>query len=175
MKSSPQPAVSLPERILRGRHRWTWYCTGSAAVRLTVAQVDEIRRQLAAQPPAPTVRGDSVSKLAAVTAAAPELLGLRRNGWGIAALAAFLTERGLPISAGTLKNYLQRVGATRTKRRRRRTTSPPGAAPPTASASAQPAEQRSAAGRALAAVTRTAAPVRAISPGSFVVREDTEL
>jgi hypothetical protein len=143
-------------------------------VRLTVAQVDEIRRQLAAQPPAPTVRGDSVSKLAAVTAAAPELLGLRRNGWGIAALAAFLTEKGLPISEGTLKNYLQRVGATRTKRRRRQTTSP-GAAPPTASASVQPAEQRSVAGRAPAAVTRPVAPVRAIPPGSFVVREDTEL
>jgi hypothetical protein len=28
---SPQPATSLPEWILRGRHRWTWQCTGSAA------------------------------------------------------------------------------------------------------------------------------------------------
>jgi hypothetical protein len=175
VKSSPQPATSLPEWILRGRHRSTWQQQGNAAVRLTVAQVDEIRRQLAAQPPAPTVRGDSVSKLAAVTAAAPELLGLRRNGWGIAALAAFLTERGLPISAGTLKNYLQRAGATRTKRRRRQTTSPPGAALPTASASAQPAEQRSSVGRASPAVTHPTQPVRPIPPGSFVVREDSEI
>jgi hypothetical protein len=149
--------------------------TGSAAVRLTVAQVDEIRRQLAAQPPAPTVRHDSMTKLAAVTAAAPELLGLRRTGWGIATLAAFLTEAGLPISAGTLKNYLQRVGATRTKRRRRQTTTPPVAAPPTASVSAQPAEQRSSVSRASPAVTHPTPPVRPIPPGSFVVREDTEI
>lgn len=149
--------------------------TGSATVRLTVAQVDEIRRKLAAQPPAPAVRGDSVSKLAAITAAAPELLGLRRTGWGIAALAAFLTEVGLPISAGTLKNYLQRAGATPTKRRRRQRAIAPGATSPTASVSAQAAEQRSSAGPASAAITRQSAPVRAIPPGSFIVREDSEL
>ena len=144
-------------------------------MRLTVAQVDEIRRKLAAQPPAPMVRGNGVSKLAAVTAAAPELLGLRRTGWGVAALAAFLTEAGLPISAGTLKNYLQRVGATRTRRRRRQTTTAPAATSPTASVSAQPVEQRSSAGRASAAVTRNSTPVLAIPPGSFAVREDSEL
>ena len=144
-------------------------------MRLTVAQVDEIKRTLAAQPPAPALRTDSVSKLAAVTAAAPELLRLRSTGWGIAALAAFLTEAGLPISAGTLKNYLQRVGATRTKRRRRQTTTSAGAAPPTAFASAQAAEQRSSTGRVSAAVTQPAAPVRAIPFGAFVVREDSEL
>lgn len=149
--------------------------TGSAAVRLTAAQGDEIRRKLAAQPPAPTVRSDSVSKLAAVTAAAPELLGLRRTGWGIAALAAFLTEAGLPISAGTLKNYLQRVAATPMKRRRRQRTIAPDARSPTASVSAQAAEQRSSAGPASGAITRQSAPVLAIPPGSFVVREDSEL
>lgn len=150
--------------------------TGSATVRLTVAQVDEIRRKLAAQPPAPTVRGDSVSKLAAVTAAAPELLGLRRAGWGVAALAAFLTEAGLPISAGTLKNYLQRAGATPTKRRWRQRTSAPGATSPAASVSAQAAEHRSSPGPVSAAITtRQSAPVRAIPPGTFIVREDSEL
>ena len=56
--------------------------TGSAAVRLTVAQVDDFKRTLAAQPPAPALRTDSVSKLAAVTAAAPELLRLRSTGLG---------------------------------------------------------------------------------------------
>lgn len=143
-------------------------------MRLTVAQVDEIRRTLAAQPPAPTLRTDRVSKLAAVTAAAPELLRLRSTGWGIAALAAFLTEAGLPISVGTLKNYLQRVGATRTKRRRRRTTTSAGAVAPPASPSAQGAEQRSSTARASAAFTLPAAPVRAMPLGTFVVREDSE-
>jgi hypothetical protein len=144
-------------------------------VRLTVAQVDEIRRKLAAQPPAPVVRGASVSKLAAVTAAAPELLGLRRSGWGIAALAAFLTEAGLPISAGTLKNYLQRAGATPTKRRRRQRAIAPAATSPTAFVWAQAAEQRSSAGPASGAITRQSALVRTIPPGSFIVREDSEL
>jgi hypothetical protein len=144
-------------------------------MRLTIVQVDQIRAKLAAQPPAPAMRADSVSKLAAVTAAAPELLGLRRMGWGIAALASFLTEAGLPISAGTLKNYLQRVGATRTKRRRRQATTPPGEAATTASVAAQSAEQRPSAGRALSAVTHPAAAVRPIAPGSFVVREDSEI
>jgi hypothetical protein len=148
---------------------------GSATVRLTVGQVDEIRRMLAAQPPAPTVRGDRVSKLAAITAAASELLRLRRTGWGVAALAAFLTEAGLPISAGTLKNYLQRLGATRTKRRRRQMTTAQASRAPTTSASAQPAAQRTPACRALPTVTRPVAPVRPISPGGFVVREDSEL
>jgi hypothetical protein len=84
--------------------------------KMSNAEIESIRAQLLALPPAPTatVKG---TKAATVASLAPELLGLRRQGYGLAALAAFLTEKGLPIASGTLKNYLQRAGVARGKRR----------------------------------------------------------
>lgn len=93
-------------------------------MKITVGQIDEMRAKLAALPAAPAVPTQPATKMKAVTALAPELIALRERGWGLHALAAFMTEGGFPISPGTLKNYLQRAGATRTKRRRKKEIAP---------------------------------------------------
>jgi hypothetical protein len=87
-------------------------------MKITISAIEAIREALSGLPPAPRVRTEH-TKAGAVTALAPELLELRQKGYGLGALAALLTEKGLPISPGTLKNYLQRAGAARGKRRRR--------------------------------------------------------
>jgi hypothetical protein len=91
-------------------------------MKITISEIESIRGALSGLPPAPRVRTEH-TKAGAVTALAPELLELRQRGYGLAALAALLTEKGLPISPGTLKNYLQRAGAADGKHRRRMTTS----------------------------------------------------
>jgi hypothetical protein len=85
-------------------------------MKIGIAQIEAIREALMALPPASKIP-NSGTKRGAVAALAPELLSLRRQGYGLETLAAFLKEKGLAISSGTLKNYLQRAGATRTKRR----------------------------------------------------------
>jgi hypothetical protein len=87
-------------------------------MKIGITQIEAIREALLALPPAPKMPNDG-TKRGAVAALAPELLNLRRQGYGLETLAAFLKEKGLAISSGTLKNYLQRAGATRTKRRQR--------------------------------------------------------
>lgn len=88
-------------------------------MKIGIAQIESLREALKALPPPPKVRNDG-TKRGAIAALAPELFGLRRQGYGLETLAAFLKEKGLEISSGTLKNYLQRAGATRTKRRQRK-------------------------------------------------------
>jgi hypothetical protein len=87
-------------------------------MKITISEIEAIREALSGLPPAPRVRTET-TKAGAVTALAPELLELRQKGYGLGALAALLTEKGLPISPGTLKNYLQRAGAAHGKQRRR--------------------------------------------------------
>jgi hypothetical protein len=147
---------------------------GSAAVKITVAQIDEMRAKLAALPAAPAAPTQPATKMEAVTALAPELVALRERGWGLHALAAFMTEGGFPISPGTLKNYLQRAEVTRTKRRRKKQSTPSGATGPTSpvepSAAPSPAASTSQPVAERAVVTP-----RTTSYGTFVLREDTEL
>jgi hypothetical protein len=87
---------------------------------LTPERIDELRRELRALPPAPRLR-TTATKLEAIEKVAPELLSLRRMGYGLDALAAILASKGVTIASGTLKNYLRRCGATLRKRRRNRT------------------------------------------------------
>jgi hypothetical protein len=146
----------------------------SEAVKITVAQIDAMRVKLAALPAAPAAPPRAATKMEAVVALAPELVALRGKGWGLQALAAFMTEGGFAISAGTLKNYLQRAGAARTKRRRKKESTSSGAtgATPTraSAAAASPTAPKTSPTADSAVVTR-----RPTSYGSFVVREDTEL
>ena len=88
-------------------------------MKIGITQIEAIRAALMALPPAPKIPNDG-TKRGAVAALAPELLNLRRQGYGLETLATFLKEKGLAISSGTLKNYLQRAGATRTKRRQKK-------------------------------------------------------
>jgi hypothetical protein len=94
---------------------------------LTPERIDELRRELRALPPAPRIR-TTATKLEAIEKVTPELLSLRRLGYGLDALAAILSSMGVAIAPGTLKNYLRRCGATLRKRRRNRTTAGSGEA-----------------------------------------------
>jgi hypothetical protein len=92
---------------------------------LTLERIDELRRELRALPPAPRIR-TMATKLEAVEKIAPELLSLRRMGYGLDTLAAILSSKGVAIAPGTLKNYLRRCGATLRRRRRNRTAAETG-------------------------------------------------
>jgi hypothetical protein len=96
-----------------------------AHMNLTLERIDELRRELRALPPVPRLRA-TATKLEAIEKIAPELLSLRRMGYGLDALAAILSAKGVAIAPGTLKNYLRRCGATLRKRRRSRTAAADG-------------------------------------------------
>ena len=136
-------------------------------VKITVAQIDSLRVKLAALPKAPSPPSHSATKMEAVAALAPELTALRARGWGLQALAALLAEGGVRISSGTLKNYLQRAGATRKRRRKRNSTTPSTSAAPNGALPAALPTTPPVAARTVGAV-----PPRI---GGFVVREDTEI
>jgi hypothetical protein len=87
---------------------------------LTPERIEELRRELRALPPSPCVR-NAATKIEAVEKIAPELLALRRMGYGLNTLSAELASKGLTIAPRTLKNYLRHCGATLRKRRRTRT------------------------------------------------------
>jgi hypothetical protein len=65
------------------------------------------------------------------------LLKARGDGVSIAALAAYLTEKGLPVSEPTLRNYLHAQGAYK-KRPRRKAAEPVTSSVPGAQPTAQP-------------------------------------
>lgn len=145
-----------------------------SAVKITIGQIEVIRGKLAKVPPRPVVPTETSTKMAAVVSLAPELLALRRNGWGLEALAALLAEGGLDLTPGTLKNYLQRAGATRSKRRRGKADasgSPPAPLPSKTSIAAEPPSAH----RTFPVVVRPVAGEQPVPPGSFRIREDTEL
>jgi hypothetical protein len=167
----PVPELDQHEVIFRRRR----IARGSAAVKITVGQIDEMRAKLAALPAAPVVPTQPATKMEAVTALAPELVALRGRGWGLHALAAFMTEGGFPISPGTLKNYLQRAGATRTKRRRKKEIAPSGATGVKLPAAPPGAPSPAASKTSLPVADRAVVTPSTTSYGTFVLREDTEL
>lgn len=138
--------------------------------KMSNAEIESIRAELLALPPAPTVTVKG-TKAATVASLAPELLGLRRRGYGLAALAAFLTEKGLPITSGTLKNYLQRAGATRGKRRGQRLVSAQVTISTSSSDTAQ--AQRPATSPSRPASTEQRAPNQNVTTATWVPRPDT--
>jgi hypothetical protein len=146
----------------------------SASVKITVTQIEALRVRLAATPPPPPRPNHAATKMEAVVALSQELTALREKGWGLQALAALLAEGGVAVSPGTLRNYLQRAGATRRRRRRRvdnASTAGTQATPPGALTSDAPSTVPS----VVPIVERTGAASAVARIGSFTVREDTEL
>lgn len=140
--------------------------------RITAPRIEALRSKLVEAHAAPVIPQDTSTKMGAVTALASELLALRRKGWGMEALAAMLREGGLDLTPATLKNYLQRAGATRTKRRSKQLSPVP--APPATNRPAAVTARASAAFRAAAVAVNPTSPELPREPGTFVVREDTK-
>ena len=88
-------------------------------MKITAANIDSLREALAALPPPPKV-SNATTKRGAIAALARNCSSSAARRYGLESLSVFLKEKGLAISSGTLKNYLQRSGATRTKRRKRK-------------------------------------------------------
>ena len=61
---------------------------------LTLKRIEQIRRELSAMPPAPRIR-TSMSRAEAIEQISAEILALRRSGYGLKALAALLSAKGL--------------------------------------------------------------------------------
>ena len=76
--------------------------------------LETLRRDLTQLPPN---RPKSVNNRDAVAALTPELVAAQRRGYSVEDLAQLLSEKGLRMTAGTLKGYLQR--ARKNKRPRR--------------------------------------------------------
>jgi hypothetical protein len=145
-------------------------------MKILITDIEAIGAALDALAPPLHVRTEC-SKAEAVAALAPRLLEQRKKGHGLGALAAMLTERGLPISPGTLKNYLQRAGAAKGKRRRREAVSSPAAraAPELPPPAARPVASLPATSRVKVTMP-SAAPSPATTPRSFegTPRRDTD-
>jgi len=92
--------------------------------KISVSELHNIARSLEALPPH---RDTSVSKQKAIALLAPELHAMRSKGYSWSAIAALLTNSGVPVSAVALQSYLWRARvadetvrpASRRKRRAR--------------------------------------------------------
>jgi len=71
-----------------------------------IASVEQIRKHLVEVPPfTPT----KVSRAEAVRLLAPEIAEMQSKGYSLGKVAAFLSDKGLPISAGVVKTCLRDV------------------------------------------------------------------
>jgi hypothetical protein len=156
---------------------------GQQPPKISVSDLDNIDRLL---DQVPVHRDTSVSKLKAVAILAPKLHAMRAKGYTWPAIAAWLMEHGLTITATALQGYLRRVApADRSERRRaarRRHAQvmdgdairqpPPGAAPvPAVATQREVQETPAAAASGRQAVERPAEP--SVRRSAFVVRPDT--
>jgi hypothetical protein len=57
----------------------------------------------------PPYQANELSKQQTIRALAPQILALRSKGYSWTAVAAMLSERGLPVSVAALRTYLRRV------------------------------------------------------------------
>ena len=87
--------------------------------------LEALRRDLAQLPPA---RPKSVSNRDAVGALTSELAAAQRLGYSVDDLAQLLSSKGLRMTAGTLKGYLQQARKKKRPNKRSTTTGNPGAA-----------------------------------------------
>jgi hypothetical protein len=144
----------------------------------------------------PAYQATELSKQQIVRALSPQILALRAKGYSWTAVAAMLSERGLPVSVAALRTYLRRVREeaardaprTPTKRSRdvRADTRPPERLPPITPAPTPSGETPAATkppppgGRAASAVavqqTTTPGTRREQEPrrSTFAVRPDTK-
>ena len=68
--------------------------------------VAPLQQSLDEIPPCPATE---LSKQQMIHALAPQIFALRSKGYGWTAVAAMLSERGLPVSVAALRTYLRRV------------------------------------------------------------------
>ena len=89
--------------------------------KISASELHNIARALDALPPH---RDTSVSKQKAIALLAPELHAMRSKGYSWSAIAALLTNNGVPVSAVALQSYLWRArvadGTERPASRRKR-------------------------------------------------------
>jgi len=83
---------------------------------LTRAQVALMSEKARRTPPAPPAEAN-VTKQEAVRLLAPDIAGLRRKGYTMAQIADSFRGDGLDLSTPTLKSYLSRAKAQRSRRR----------------------------------------------------------
>ena len=57
----------------------------------------------------PAFEATELSKQQAIRALSPQIFALRSKGYSWAAIAAMLSERGMPVSAAALRTYLRRL------------------------------------------------------------------
>ncbi len=154
--------------------------------------IRELQQSLDAVAP---YQATELSKQQAVCALSPQIAALRAKGYSWTAVAAMLSEHGVPVSVAALRTYLRRASeeaasenprtATRRSRDARAVAHP--AEPPIVPSSsedraAMPASKPQAPGKSPASTVTapssapTAAPRREQEPRSstFVVRRDTD-
>ena len=123
---------------------------------LRVETREQIRRELEEVPPyAP----EEVTRAEAVRSLAPQIRGMQSKGYTLPAIAAFLTERGLGITAVVLKGLLKRCAANAVRHHAGREV-PDGAAPRT---------------RGRRDPTTIAGPLWKARPGAIAENDDTDL
>ena len=102
--------------------------------RFAAGAVIQLQQSLDEVPPCPATE---LSKQQMIHALAPQIVALRSKGYSWTAVAAMLSERGLPVSVAALRTYLRRIREeaandkphTRPKRVRDARADPPRADP----------------------------------------------
>jgi hypothetical protein len=74
--------------------------------RFAAHAVPQLQQSLDEIPPCPSTE---LSKQQMIDALSPQIFALRSKGYSWAAVAAMLSERGLPVSVAALRTYLRRV------------------------------------------------------------------
>jgi hypothetical protein len=74
--------------------------------RFAAETVRKVQQSLEEVPP---YEATELTKQQTIRALAPHILALRAKGYGWTAVAAMLSERGVPVSAAALRTYLRRV------------------------------------------------------------------
>jgi hypothetical protein len=77
-------------------------------MRITVAQVEDLRRKLEQLPPQNSAKRE-VTKREAVALMADQVTKLQQRGYAMDEIADFLSTNGLTMSVQTLKSYLSRA------------------------------------------------------------------
>jgi hypothetical protein len=138
---------------------------------LTVGVVDAIRARLAAIPRKDESARD-VSRLEALARMRSEILALRDGGYSWEEVAEIVSREGCRLTAATLRSELSRGAST--AKSKRRSVEPAGRGAKSRGQSADPS------GWGKTHVVVRGSPPRPVSPpesspGTFVVREDSEI
>jgi hypothetical protein len=104
-------------------------------MRITVAQIEDLRRKLEQLPPQHSAKRE-VTKREAVALMADQVTKLQQRGYAMDDIANFLSTNGLAMSVQTLKSYLSR--ARHTAQTKQRPKPRPPKEPPTSRPPLQP-------------------------------------